>query len=343
MNRTNPHPRRPRAHPVSPEHSILATLSRHFNFRPSATYPVGAGDDCAVRRSRGDQTLVLTTDCMVEGTHFSRRWMSMREVGWRAMASNVSDCLSMGARPESALVELVFPSASQLAQNAHELYRGMSRACRAYGFPIIGGNLARGPCWMVSITMVGRMARGCSPVLRSGARPGDSIWVSGTPGSAAMGLSLLQRHGRARAGRISARCVRAHVAPQPPLTAALALASIEGVHAMIDISDGIAKEIRTVAFESKTGATIDAAQLRTAAPKAIAGVIDPLNAALHGGEDYELLVCAQPSLDVGSRMARLGVRFTCIGRVTRCASGVCIEDAGVRTPLEHGGWDHAAK
>ncbi len=304
---------------------------------------MGMGDDCAVRRGRGAETLVFTTDAMVEHVHFRLNWMEPAEVGYKCMAANVSDCAAMGAVPDSALIELVVPAKGRTAAIVEGMYRGMRRACRRWRFPIVGGNISSGPCWTVSVSLVGRMPRGTAPVLRSGARPGDRIWVSGTPGESAGGLAALAKWGRRRAQTRVPAVVHRHVSPTPRVLAGAALARSRAVHAMIDVSDGVALDAWRIARASDVAIVLSPAAFPLRAHLRQAGTllgVDPQKWFLEGGEDYELLFAAAPSF-VPSRMhAGHGLRFTCIGRV--CGRGAALSadrGTGPRELAPHG-WDH---
>jgi thiamine-monophosphate kinase len=218
------------------------------------------------------------------------------------------------------------------------LYRGFRMACLRYGFEVTGGDLARGPAWVIAITMIGRLEAGGRPLLRSGAKPGDRVWVSGCPGRAAAGLAALKRWPRTEVPRRYRPLTGSHVNPQarPELGALLAANPL--VHAAIDISDGVAKEARTIAHMSGARCELRLPGTCPCAPmQALAAELGENweEWMLYGGEDYELLFTASPAFDP----RELPEPTLCIGQIVK-GTGACIEHSGRRTPLGAGSWDH---
>ncbi|MBD3392478.1 MAG: thiamine-phosphate kinase [Chitinivibrionales bacterium] len=339
---------RPFNHP-SREHRLLESLGPFLNYAPSQRYPAGIGDDAALRRCRRGERLVFTADTLVEGVHFSLAYMTLAEVGFKAMVANLSDCAAMGAGPDGALVQIVFPQKQRARAKRHvkELYSGIRKACRRWGFPVVGGNISMGPSWIVDVTLVGRLGAKQRALHRSGARPGDVLWVSGRPGESAAGLAAIRRWGRARAPGELQALIRRHVAPSARIRAGNALAADRNVRAVIDVSDGVSKDCLTLSYENDLTAelllteALASSAMRRAAAQLGADWQDWF---LHGGEDYELLFAASPAFDPGRLRNQQGVRFRRIGRFTDRGFGAWVKTCdGSRARLSSGGWDHLGK
>lgn len=249
----------------------------------------GLHDDCAVLAWDG-KPLLVTTDASVEGIHFNFAWYSPMDAGWRAMAGAISDIAAMGGVPRFATVSIAIP-ASTPVEVADGFYGGLREAAAFCGTAIIGGDTARSPSGVfVDITVLGEASDG-RYLLRSGAREGDVLAVTGWPGRSAAALELFKRHGCGAA--IPGDVRAAHVHPQPRLAAGRWLAACPQVHAMIDVSDGVIQDARHLAersgigLEVDTGATPDDDLLvRVCAEHDL----DMRACYWGGGEDYELLV-----------------------------------------------------
>jgi thiamine-monophosphate kinase len=283
---------------------------------PGGAYELTLGDDAAVRKgSRGERT-AITADIAVEGVHFRPDMMSFKEIGYRTMAANVSDCAAMAAVPEAALVQLVFPKkVKYLQKNILELYRGIAEACRKWNFKLIGGDLSSGKVWTVGITMLGT-APG-RVLKRTGIRSGDVLWVSGFPGRSAAGLAVLQKWGRESIPKKFRLLVQSHLRPDSPVKLGVILGKCRNVHAMMDLSDGISKDVRTLCFENRLGVELSLDSLRV--PRDMLTLSSILGLpwqgwALHGGEEYALLFAASKSfspadvpMEFRSGLIRLGI------------------------------------
>jgi len=323
------------------EDELLAAIRKVL----SGTAPgvvVGVGDDAAVVEA-GSGEQVLTTDMLVEGVHFDRGLSSARDLGYKAIVVNVSDVAAMAASPRFALVSLALPPDTDAAWTM-ELFGGMRAACDEYALSLIGGDLNRGEVAVVSITVVGEVAPGRA-VLRSGAKIGDRVVVTGSLGAAAAGLLLAKSPpGRAVGSDWGRELLAAQFRPVARVGEAQTLAQA-GATAMTDISDGLAKDLGRLCAESRVGARVDLGRIPVAeslGPAAEVLDLDPLETALSGGEDYELLATIAPSAVEGAR-AELRERF----RVTLADIGAIIEEGlcavdrdGREFPLEPKGWDH---
>lgn len=267
------------------EFGLIERLTSLVAAEGSPDLIVGPGDDAAVWRI-GSEYLIATTDAMVEGVHFLPERTRWEDIGWKALAANVSDIAAMGGTPLFALVTLALPPETH-AETTDALYRGLGELARAYGVIIAGGDVVRAPQVGITIALIGRATRSDGePLLlrRSAAQPGDIIAVTGTLGDSAAGLRRLQA-GTPPDDPI----VQRHTRPVPRIEAGSA--AIEaGVRCGIDVSDGLLQDAGHVCEMSNAGAVLRAADvplsngLRSAFPD------DALEMACTGGEDYELLL-----------------------------------------------------
>lgn len=279
-------------------------------------------DDCAVLAPVA-HAFVLSTDVSVEGVHFRREWLTLEEIGWRAAAAALSDLAAEGASPVGVLVALTSPAEASEAEMS-EVMRGVGAAVTSVGGRVLGGDLSSGPAWSIAVTVVGTAER---PVTRSGAIPGDSLWVTGTLGAAGAAVDALLANAAPRA-----ELRHAFARPEPRIREGRWLAA-HGAHAMIDLSDGIGADAAHIAAASGVRVEIAAAQL----PSAYG--VDPARAAA-GGEDYELLVAMPAAFAAGAAAeftAACRTRITCVGRIA-AGSGVRLELDGAE--LRVAGYDH---
>jgi thiamine-monophosphate kinase len=289
---------------------------------------------------------------MVEGIHFKMSFAEPRQIGMKAMAINLSDLAAMNASPLAALVSVgLNPSLD--VEFVDRLYEGISLMADKYRCPLVGGDTVRSPAAvLVDMFLLGEAPRG-DITLRSGARPGDLVLVTGSLGSSAAGLDiLLLRETRGQGAQspgvsasVADAVIRAHLEPTPRLTEAGAIAAAGGATSAIDISDGLANEVNHIAKMSGVGITVDADLVPVSEPAIqVARALgkDPLAYALFGGEDYELCFTAQPS--VADRISRAvldatGTAVTHIGWVSS-GSGCWLLREGRREVLEPAAYDH---
>jgi thiamine-monophosphate kinase len=307
---------------------------------------LGIGDDAAVVALPGGSHLVSTIDALIEGVHFRRDWSSAADVGWKALAANVSDLGAMGARPVAAVITLALPKELPPAW-VDGLYAGLAECAAVHGCPIVGGDTVRSP-GPVAISVA---AHGAAPegqtVTRSGARSDDLLCVTGVVGDSAAGLAILERSlGRGGKIRKSERSlVEWHRRPRPPVAAGAALAEAGIPTAMLDLSDGIASDLAHICRRSRVGARVELERLpisHAARGAASGSGADPTDWALHGGEDFQLLLTlgADRFQDAIAVLGPLGVTLTRLGVITRAAGVRAIDAQGKATPLRPRGFSH---
>ncbi len=293
---------------------------------------VGIGDDAAVLR-RSPSDLAVTTDALVEGVHFDLRYCSAEDVGHKALAVNLSDLAAMGAVPRFVQVSLALPPRA-VASFLPGFYRGLGALARRFGVTVTGGNLSRSPGPIfVDVTAIGDVRR---PLLRSAARPGESIGLIGALGEAAAGLALLERFGKA-AAKNGGALVCAQRRPRPLVVEALRAAPY--LSSAIDVSDGLVAELGHLAKASGVRLTIDVEALPQSVELCNAAKRlkrDPLSWILGGGEDYALLVTAPSRWR--TRLAKQGVRW--IGQVSKGKAEVRMRFEGQPMQVTPKGFDH---
>jgi thiamine-monophosphate kinase len=310
---------------------------------------VAVGDDAAVIEP-GRHQGVLTADMLVEGVHFELGSSSAHDLGYKAVAVNVSDVAAMGGSPRYGLACLGLSKAIEAAW-VMELYGGMREAADEHGMALVGGDTSRADRAVVSMAVYGEVPKGRA-VTRSGGRPGDALVVTGALGGSAGGLRIARDAARHHTDALSTEWGRAllavHERPRARVGEGQALAAA-GASAMLDVSDGLAIDLARLCEESGVGARIRLADVPVAEGlRELAGMIevDPLDVALQGGEDYELLA-ALPVEDVapaGERLSeRFGTALSLIGELTEGRGLVGVGPDGTETPLEPKGWDHFAR
>ena len=324
------------------EFGLIARL--HARFGEGGVGVVrGIGDDTAALRLTPGYLLLATTDAAVEGVHFLRAAIAPRTLGRRVLAVNLSDVASMGGIPRWALVSLSLPGETPL-DFADELAAGLYEEAARFGVALVGGNLARSPDRLVlDLTLLGEVEPD-RVLYRSGARPGDRLLVTGTLGDSAAGLTILL--GQAPRREPEARTlIERHQLPTPRVAAGRAIATSGLATAMIDLSDGLASDLSHLAEESRIGAIVEAARIPlSTALLALARATghDPLDWALRGGEDYELLLTA-PAERVPALIAAVdatGVALTEIGEVVAQPGLWLRQPDGEQTPLGVTHWKH---
>lgn len=324
------------------ERQALDRLSRLLRSPAPSGGEVWFGDDAAAVRATPESEegwLLMAADAVVGGVDADLELTTLADLGWKAMAVNLSDIAAMGGRPRHALVSVVGLGPDQLEQ----LYQGILEASTEYACPVVGGDLSSGGAVVVSVAVTGWVDG--PPVLRSGARPGDAIWVTGPLGAAAAGLRRLRARAAARPVALrpgapkdedgdedeaEEALVRAHARPRPALAQGEA-ARRAGATAMIDVSDGLLADLGHVAVQSGVGFDLFDASRIPVAPGATA------EEALVGGDDYVLAFTLPPELDA------TGI-FAATGLPSPWAVGTCTDEPAQRTlagrAVALAGWEH---
>ena len=309
----------------------------------------GIGDDAAVLSVAPGAALLATTDLVIEDVHFRRAWASPRDIGWKAMAVNLSDIAAMGGTPRWALVALALPEGTEPA-DVDAFYEGMLEAAAPHGVVIVGGDTSASRAgWVINVTLLGEHAG--SPRLRSAAKPGDAVAVTGSLGRAAGGLAVLEMgHQRAREAGLGAphweALTAAHLRPTARIEEGRWLGAVPGVHAMMDCSDGLSTDLGHICRESGVGARVLLDRVPVAAEaRAAAAAIgaDALRWAVSGGEDFELLLTCDPAAveALASGLTRAtGTPLTVIGEIEGLKEGVVFVDSTGRPVPVPGGYEH---
>ncbi len=318
------------------EFGLISRLCHDFIYRPESVI-LGAGDDGAVYRPPLDRDEVISTDTMVEGIHFTEKTMAPEDVGWKLCIANFSDMAAMGAAPRELVVAVSLP-ASLSVEWISRCYDGIREACAAYGVNLLGGDVTGSRQGVVLTgTVVGAVPKG-GAVTRSGARVGDVVFLTGTVGDAAAGLAALLAGDEKKFPDI----VRRHQRP----TAAVKTAEIlreAGVHALDDVTDGVASEAHEIAEASGVDLILEAEKIPMAPETKRAaeryGTM-ALTYALSGGEDYVLLGTMAPE-DFDAVCKRAGL--IAVGRVAKGCGRVFLQEENDLRVLEKSGYNHFRK
>lgn len=324
---------------MSPEFSLIAAL-RPYVAGDEPGVPLGMGDDAAVVEVDG-VSVAITIDAMIEGVHFDLGISSLADVGWKALAANVSDLAAVGARTVAAVVALERPGALR-DEDAVDLHRGLRSASERWGVRLIGGDIVSGPTLGVTVAALGSLATGAI-LRRSGAQPLDVVVVAGPLGEAAAGLAL---H---RAGALDVLdrhpgLLAAHRRPiaLPEVGAALASA---GAHSCIDVSDGLGQDLGHIASSSGVRIVLEASQLPLSPGVAEAAGrlgIDPFDLVCGGGDDLALVATLDPA-DVSAlteRLDELPVAWHRVGEVVEGEGVVLTLSDGKQRDLTGAGYEH---
>jgi thiamine-monophosphate kinase len=309
-------------------------IARYFT-RPTPQAVLGPGDDCALLAPSPVMELAITTDMLVSGTHFLPH-TDPHQLGWKALAVNLSDLAAMGARPRWVLLAGSLPDADETWIAAFAA--GFFACAERYAVDLVGGDTTRGPL-NLCVTALGEVPAGAA-LRRDGAKIGDDLWVSGAPGMAALGLAHLQ--GRTNlAETLATRCISALQRPLPRVELGLALAQRKLAHAAIDVSDGLLADLGHIAERSGVDAEVFLPQL----PRLPAGA-EPLLARdcqLAGGDDYELVFAASPGKrdELAEVAAQLDLPLWRVGRAIEGQGAVkLLDENGQAVPITRKGFDH---
>jgi thiamine-monophosphate kinase len=313
---------------ITGEKKLIDSIRRLAGRGRNQSVVCGIGDDCALLRLAPDQQLLVTTDFSIENVHFRRNWHPAQAVGHRCLARGLSDIAAMGGRPLACFLSFALPPT--LPQRwAHQFLQGLHRLAEAHRVQLAGGDISSAAEITADIAVVGQVPRG-KAILRSGARPGDRIFVTGALGHSTAVLKRLFAGKRVRASASDR-----HFFPQPRIEVGSWLRARALATAMIDLSDGLSVDLAHVCEESRVSATIEAARLPIA-PDAT------LELALHGGEDYELLFTSSPLAKIPQSIH--GVKVREIGRIARGKhyppAITILDENGRERPLPPLAWQH---
>ena len=312
--------------PMAGERKLIAAIRKRAGRLPRnrGIVSLGIGDDCAVLHPRQGEEIVVTTDLSLENVHFRRDWHPPQSVGHRCLARGLSDLAAMGARPEAAFLSLALP-AELTGKWMEGFFNGLMALAERSRVQLAGGDMAKSSFVIADIVLLGSVPAGRA-LLRSGARAGDLIYVTGALGGAAAELRALPA-----AFRRTDKLGHPHLFPEPRLAAGRKLLRL--ATAAIDLSDGLSTDLAHVCQESGLAAEIDSEAIPVDARAT-------LEQALHGGEDYELLFTASPKTKVPRQLG--GVLAHSIGRMKKRGRGPQVQlfRRGKGTALVAGGWEH---
>jgi len=325
------------------ELGLIAQIRRRAGQTGRGGLRLGIGDDCALLAPRAGEEIAVTTDLSIDGRHFRLDWHSAESVGHRALARGLSDLAAMGARPVGAFLSLGLPRELTVASGLRRAWvdrflDGLLALAEVHKTPLAGGDLAESPLAMADIVLVGAVPSG-KALLRSGARVGDLLYVTGVLGGAAAGLAALERLATDKAPaarRIPKKMevlLAPHLYPQPRIAQGLWLMR-HGASAALDLSDGLSTDLAHLCEESGVSAEVEANALPIA-PGAT------LVQALHGGEDYELLFTAPAGTRIPRKIGGVPVtRIGCIVKRHLRQTMITLRTPEGAQPLVARGWEH---
>ena len=298
---------------------------------------LGIGDDAALFKVKSGFDQILTCDWFLEGSHFLRDKHPPEAVGWKCLARAVSDVAAMGGIPRCFLLSLALP-ASHTGSWLDQFLGGLRQAAKRFECVLAGGDTTRRQDILINVTVVGEVRIGRA-VLRSGARPGDVLFVSDRLGEAELGLRLIRNSNRQANGRDP--ILGKHLYPEPRLALGRWLAESRLASAMMDLSDGLSTDLQRLCAASRVGARIETEKIPSVRlPKhGRGGIMVPLELALHGGDDYELLFTVPRGKVKRIPHSQNGTRLTPIGEITEEKTLLLVDSAGREAPLPNQGWD----
>lgn len=326
------------------EFGLIGRLRAKLN-PPDPSVAVDIGDDAAVIRPTPGTELVITTDMLVEGVHFREDTIDFRSLGWKSMAASISDVAAMGGSPRHATISLAIPPDYDV-EKLDLLYEGVAEIGRHFNTHVVGGDIVKtsGPL-LISVTLTGEVEPG-KALLRSGAKAGDLVFVTGTLGGSAAGLAWLEQSDAFTIPADDIDClVTFHQRPQPQVAAGRILATVAGCTSCNDISDGLASELNEIAAASGVGMRIQETSIPVAATVANWAQRygkQPTEWALFGGEDYQLVGTIEPlaAEAVAAACAAAGIQLTLIGEVTQGSGVILQKQDGGQILLQARGFNH---
>ena len=301
------------------------------------------GDDCAVIKFNSRKSILLTTDALCENTHFNKKYFRPEEIGAKAIAVNISDICSMGGIPKHCLVSIGFHKREK-QEFIDRIYSGLISYSNNYGVDLIGGDTVGADFLFISVTMLG-FADKKNIFYRSGAKPGDVIYVTGLLGDSAAGLDVLLNKGRENLNPFEYLPVKKHLVPAPKYMESRILSESKMVNSCIDISDGLINDLSNITDESICGAEVYTDRIPvsfSAANVAREYRKDPLDYALYGGEDYEFLftVSRKNNIKFFAFVKKAGLNVFEIGEITKKKGIILNYNGKKRKPELKKIWDH---
>jgi thiamine-monophosphate kinase len=319
------------------EFQFIEYLRGRFN-KPDKRIVTGIGDDAAVISQSGRKDMVISSDMLVEDIDFRLEWTDPRSLGHKALAVSLSDIAAMGAKPVWSIVSLGIPKVIWEADFADRFYLGWEELAKRCGVKLVGGDISRTTDKIVIDSVVGGEVRKNLAVKRSGAMPGDLIYVTGELGGSAAGLKIL----RENMDRWDAEkyLIKRHLTPEPRCEAGRTLGELKIATAMIDISDGLSSDLRHLCRESGAGAKLYEDKIPVDKHLKALNFPDELDLVLNGGEDFELLFTVPRRLrkDLRNKLEKLGV--TEIGEITENVGQIEFYGTNGMRLLQPGGFEH---
>lgn len=315
------------------EKDLLAKIIRAFPPTGKNALGLPLDDDAAVFSPRVGYQTILTCDWMLEGSHFLRHKHPADAVGWKCLTRAASDIAATGGLPRYLLLSLALPE-SLSGTWLKEFLRGLRRAATTLNCKLAGGDTTRRDDILINVTVIGEIANG-QAIGRSGAKPGDQLFVTGTLGEAEVGLKMLRRPRGFAGPKNAALAVRKHLYPEPRLAIGQWLARNRLASAMMDLSDGLSSDLPRLCQASGVGAKIVAEQLPVSS---LVADQEALSLALNGGDDYELLFAVRPQKVPEIPHKYGGIPLTHVGEITP-GKKILLEEVGEIRFLAAGGWD----
>jgi len=317
------------------EFGVIDVIARTVGKPSRAELVLGIGDDTAAWRT-GKSVQLATTDILIQDVHLNLENVTWRDLGWKALAVNISDIAAMGGTPGYAMVSLGLPPDTEVA-SVRELYLGIKAIAKKFSVDIVGGNISKAPVVIIDVSLIGKASQAL--LTRSAAKPGDQIAVTGYLGTSAAGCRMLKSSLKLDKST-TALLQKAHLRPKPRVAEGQALVQ-QGVRAAIDISDGLISDLTHICEASKVGARVRIDKLPVH-PKVKATFKDEaMSMALSGGEDYELLFTAKSSIINRIRKV-MSTPVTVLGEITRAHPGkvILLDKQGKTVDRGERGWDH---
>ena len=323
------------------EAALINLIRDKYGATGAGELALGIGDDAALIRTP-EGFLVVTADLLVENTHFRMDLNEPYLLGWKSAAVNISDIAAMGGVPTYSFVSIGLPDIEVSIVEA--IYEGMRDVSAKYGSVLAGGDTVASPSGIViNVTQLGTVESD-NVARRDGAKPGDAILVTNTIGDSRAGLELLLRLGLEESRRVSEPCVMRHLKPEPRVHEARAAVATGMVHSMMDLSDGLAADLRKLCEASGVGARVIADALPISEDTHIAAArldLDPIRLAAGGGEDYELLLTCDPKAapEIARAISSTGSTARVIGEIIEGSDVTLVLPTGEEEPIG-GSWEH---